>query len=331
MLKVILYLRAGCSLCDQVRSDLHGLQADFPHILTVIDIESESTLNDSLGMEIPVVEVGPFRLKAPITSEELRMTLGAAADRLRQLETINSKDFQARVDKGNTISKADRIAYWLSKHYLLLMNVFLFFYFGLPYAAPVFKKIGLDLPAEVIYKVYSPLCHQWSFRSWFLFGEQAYYPREAAQINGVISFEQATGYTDENDPARLLARSFEGNEWMGYKVALCQRDEAIWGSMLIFGILFAISGRRIGKLHWLVWLVIGVAPIGLDGFSQLFSQVPVEVLRNLLPYRESTPFLRTLTGFLFGFSTAWFIFPLMEETMKESGLFLAKKFAVQRS
>jgi uncharacterized membrane protein len=201
----------------------------------------------------------------------------------------------------------------------------------MPFLAPVFKEAGLDFPAEVIYKIYSPLCHQWSFRSWFLFGEQAYYPHAAADIHGVLTFEAATGITDLNDPSRVQARLFEGDQQLGFKIALCQRDEAIWGSMLLFGLIYALFGRRIKKLHWLLWIIIGLVPVGLDGFSQLISQLPVGFLHSILPYRESTPLLRTITGLLFGWSTAWFTIPLMEETMGESRRMLAKKFAILKS
>jgi hypothetical protein len=50
-----------------------------------------------------------------------------------------------------------------------------------------------------------------------------------------------------------------------------------------------------------------------------------------LPYRESTPFLRVLTGFLFGFGTAWFAFPNVEDSMRETRQLLTKKFAVAES
>jgi uncharacterized membrane protein len=70
-----------------------------------------------------------------------------------------------------------------------------------------------------------------------------------------------------------------------------------------------------------------VVPIGLDGFTQLFSQIPSAFIQSILPYRESTPFLRVLTGFLFGFTTAWFMFPLIEETMSDTRRMLSKKFA----
>lgn len=331
MLTVILYTRPDCHLCEQAQADLKSLQEVIPHTLTIVDIESEAALKESFGLEIPVVEAGPFRLKAPFTSQELQATLGAAADRLAQLERINDKEFQTSSERGRKISPADRVSYWISRHYLLLMNLFLLLYFGLPFMAPVFRKAGLDAPADVIYKMYSPLCHQWSFRSWFLFGEQAYYPHAAANIPGIITFEEATGITDFNDPGRTQARVFDGNETLGYKIALCERDEAIWGSMFLFGIVYAISGRRIKKLHWLLWIIIGLGPIGLDGFSQLLSQIPGNFLHSLLPYRESTPFLRSLTGFLFGWTTAWFTIPLMEETMEESRQALAKKFAILKS
>jgi uncharacterized membrane protein len=77
----------------------------------------------------------------------------------------------------------------------------------------------------------------------------------------------------------------------------------------------------------MLWILIGVVPIGLDGFSQLFSQIEWSWLTSFLPYRESTPFLRMLTGALFGFATAWFSYPYMEESMVESRQFFIKKFA----
>jgi uncharacterized membrane protein len=109
---------------------------------------------------------------------------------------------------------------------------------------------------------------------------------------------------------------------MGYKVAFCERDVAIYLGILLFGLLFAATNRRIRALHWLAWLIIGLGPIGLDGFSQLLSQPPF----SLWVYRESTPLLRTLTGGVFGFMTAWYGFPIVEETMRDARRALVVKF-----
>lgn len=332
MLTVTLYTRAGCHLCEQAKADLESLQAEVPHKLVEVDIESDAALAAQFALEIPVLEIGPYCLRAPFTRQELLVALRAAADRKAHLEKLGDASYRAALERGQRVTGSDRFSYWMARHYMLVFNLFLLLYVGLPFLAPVFKHAGMNAPAEVIYKIYSPLCHQWAFRSWFLFGEQAYYPHAAANIPGVITLEEATGISDQTDPARLQARAFEGNPRVGYKIALCQRDVAIWGSMLLFGLLFAVSGRRIPQLHWLAWFFAGLVPVGLDGLSQLFSQLPppYDFFRAVLPYRESTPLLRTLTGFLFGFSTAWFMFPLIEETMADTRRTLAKKFAANR-
>ena len=328
MITVTLYTRADCELCKQAEEDLKSLQEEIPHKLAILDIDTDPALRDAFAMEIPVVEAGPFRLKAPFTRQELKMTLGAAADRRQQLEKINDKTFQANISRTQMVNNADKISYWISKHYLAIFNAFLILYVGLPFLAPVFKKAGWNTPAEVIYKIYRPLCHQWAFRSFFLFGEQLYYPHAAANVSGVLTFEQVSGISDQTDPSRIQARYFEGDALLGYKVALCERDVAIWGAMALFGMTYALTGRKLPKLHWLIWVLVGLGPIGLDGFSQLFSQLPITFIQSILPYRESTPFLRVITGFLFGLMTAWFMFPLIEESMADTRRLLAKKFAI---
>ena len=332
MITVTLYMRKECHLCEQAKADLESLQSVVPHKLVEVDIDTDSALQSQYLLEIPVVEAGPFKLKAPFTRTELQVTLGAAADRKAHLEKLGDKSYQERVERGQKVTGSDRFSYWMAKHYMLVFNLFLLLYIGLPFLAPVFKEIGWEIPAQVIYKVYSPLCHQWGFRSFFLFGEQPYYPHAAANMPGLITFEAATGISDQTDPSRSQARLFEGNPLLGYKVALCERDVAIWGAMLLFGIIFVVTGHRFPKLHWMIWLLVGLVPIGLDGFSQLLSQLPApyNFLQVILLYRESTPLLRSSTGFLFGFMTAWLLFTNLEETMADTRRMLAKKFAVNK-
>ncbi len=333
MLTVTLYTRKNCHLCDQVKADLESLKDQHPHRLVEVDIESDPVLQAKFFDIIPVVEIGPYNLKAPITLQSLQMTLGAALDRRSQLEQVGDDKYKARVQKGQTITGGDRFSFWLSKRYLLILNLFMFLYVGLPFLAPVLKKAGAEIPARVLYRIYSPLCHQFGFRSFFLFGEQPYYPLSEANIKNVKTFEEMTGITNLADPmsfTRLDARKFTGNETMGYKVALCERDVAIYIAILLFGIVFALSDRRIKSLPWFMWLLIGIAPIGLDGFSQLFSQFNWSWLASIIPYRESTPFLRVLTGALFGLTTAWFAYPSIEESMNETRQYFIKKFAVNQ-
>jgi uncharacterized membrane protein len=334
LINVTLYTQEGCKLCDETRKHLNSLQKKFPHRLAEVDINSDSTLQKAYFDQIPIVEIGPYKLKAPITKQSLEMTLGAASDRRGQMTQVNGEEYHDRLRKGQTIAGSDGIYFWLSKHYLSLLNLLVFLYVGLPFLAPTLLKINMTVPARLIYSMYSPLCHQFGFRSFFLFGEQPYYPLKEAGLVNIKTFDQITGYNDLANPfsiSRLYARQFTGNPMVGYKVALCERDVAIYGAIVVFGLIYGLTKRRLPQLHWIIWILIGLGPISLDGFSQLFSQFNWSWLVQYLPYRESTPFLRVLTGFLFGFTTAWFAYPNIEESMRETRQFFIKKFAVVKS
>lgn len=335
MLTVTLFTREDCHLCEQAKEDLDALQETIPHRLVEIDIEQDEALVKAYALEIPVIQVGPYTIKAPFDRQKLQITLGAANDRKNQLDKIGHKEYQERVERGKKVSKADRFTYWFSKHYLLVINLMVLLYVGLPLLAPMLMKVGLDLPARGIYKVYGGMCHQLSYRSWFLFGEQPVYPRAVAEVDGYLTFNQATGLDEEG---LLVARQFVGNELIGYKTALCQRDMAIYGAIFIFGVTFAATGRKWRSLPLWAWLLLGIVPIGLDGVSQLISQwvaMPqldfLQPIFGWVPLRESTPFLRSLTGFLFGFTTAWFGYPLIEEAMADTRRIMKTKMSLVKS
>jgi len=328
MIRVTLYSREDCHLCHQVQTYLETLQAEYPHLLVVIDIDSSPSLQRQYGEEIPVIEIGPLILKAPITQDELRKALAATSAQDQpgdhQTTAVNVQPVKAKTppdapvkqyNNSNRWTRSDRFTLWFSRHYLAVLNIIVALFVGLPFVAPMLLKAGLPAPAAVIYRVYGATCHQLAYRSFFLFGEQPVYPRAEAGVSGLLSFQQATGIDEGNSPADIIAaRTFTGNPAMGYKVAICERDIAIYGAILLFGLLYALTGRRIPPLPWYLWLLIGLVPIGLDGFSQLFSQPPF----NFIPYRESTPYLRVLTGFLFGFTTAWFGYPIIDQSMRDT-------------
>jgi uncharacterized membrane protein len=330
MLTITIYTRRDHPASLEAKDNLESLKEKFPHRLVEVDVDTDPTIQKSYGTNVPVVEVGPYRLNAPFDKQKLMMTIGAATDRRGQLDRLGREDHFERVRRGQEISRADRAMDWVSRHYLALLNGLMLLYFGLPMLAPVLMNAGMKTPASIIYTIYKPLCHQFAFRSFFLFGDQTYYPLADAGISGVKTFEEASGISDIHNPtsyARVEARNFIGNETMGYKMALCERDMAIYSSIFLFGLIYAATGRRLKPLNLVLWILIGIAPIGLDGFSQLFSQMEWSWLASLIPYRESTPFLRVLTGALFGFATAWFAYPYMEESMVESRQFFIKKFA----
>jgi uncharacterized membrane protein len=319
MIEVILYTRKDCHLCELAQQYLVELQSSIPHNLTIFDVDSDPKFTKLYGFNVPVVIVGPYKLTAPIEKGDLEISLLAVRHSQEQEEKLDKEVREGQMQISVTWTKGDGISLWFSKHYLAIFNIMVFIYVGIPFLAPVLMKVGADAPAGVIYKVYGFVCHQFAFRSWFLFGDQISYPREAAGVNNLMSYEEATGL-NSND--LLAAREFVGNPQLGYKVALCERDVAIYGGILVFGIIFALSKRKLKSIHWVIWIIFGILPIALDGVSQLLSQPPL----NLIPYRESTPLLRTITGFLFGFLTAWFGYPYVEESMSENRKYLEEKY-----
>ena len=333
MLNVTLYVKKDCKPCDEAREYLVSLRSKYPHKLVEIDIASDSALEEKYTDLVPVIEAGPYSIKGPVTRQKLEMTIGAAFDRRNQLEKLDDPNYKLRVQKGQTVTTGDKISYWISRRYLLLLNLFMFLYVGLPFLAPTLMKVGAELPARAIYRIYKPLCHQFGFRSFFLYGDQFVYPAREAGLANIKSFEEVTGIEHVDDPyssTRFDARNYTGDETVGYKVALCERDIAIYLAILAFGIIFSLTGRKMKSLHWLLWILIGIGPIGLDGFSQLFSQLNWDWLSAVLPYRESTPYLRVITGALFGFMTAWFAYPNIEESMSETRQYYVKKFAINQ-
>jgi uncharacterized membrane protein len=220
------------------------------------------------------------------------------------------------------IIRLNRWVLRLSRSWLIVVLVFLVVYVGLSLVAPVLMKAGYEGAADVIYTIYSPMCHQFAFRSWFLFGDQLVYPREAAG-SSLASFEEYASSDPHfegldlyqwSSTLQLRARSFHGNQRMGYKTALCQRDVAIYTAMLLAGLCFIPLRRRLRPVPIWLYLFLGLVPIGLDGFSQLMSYPPLE----FWPVRETLPGYRVLTGALFGIMNVWLAFPYLEMSMRET-------------
>ena len=312
MTRVNLFMREGCHLCDAARDDLQALQPEYPHRLVEVDIEQDPALLRRYMEVIPVVEVGPYRLQAPFDRTDLRVVLGAAQS------GSSSKPEVTGANRARAV-RLNQIVYGIARHWLALANVMVFLYVALPFLAPVLMKAGAQGTARVIYQAYSPLCHQLAFRSWFIFGEQPAYPRVIAGTS-LRSFAEVTGLSEDDLSA---AREFTGSDEAGFKVAICERDIAIYGGLFLGGLLFAILRSRLRSLPVIAWLIAGVLPIALDGGIQLLSSI----FPHWLPVYESTPFMRTLTGGLFGVCNVWLAYPHVEESMSDTQAALAAKLS----
>ena len=306
------------SKVGKVSAWFDSLQESLPHKLHLIDLRHQRFF-EKRPEETLIVRVDEIEAVDPDNLESLRQVLIDATNR------ANSPDYRPTGAKDR-LSGRERFSLWFSRHYLALVNIILAVYVFLPILAPVMMKLGQTEPANRIYRLYRPLCHQLAFRSFFLFGEQAHYPLDVPVGTDLLSYSEISGNSGED---LWLASEFTGNAQAGYKIALCQRDVAIYGSILLFGIVFALTRRKLKPLPWWLWILLAIAPMGLDGVWQLVSRLDLSFL-GWLPSRESTPFLRVLTGAAFGWFTAWFGYPTIEESTAASRIHLEAKSAIER-
>jgi uncharacterized membrane protein len=173
------------------------------------------------------------------------------------------------------------------RHWLITANLAVAVFVGLPFLAPVLLAAGFDGPANVIYAAYQLVCHQWASRSYFLFGpEPEYGPAALTALLGADAI-----YT------------FVGSPELGYKVAFCERDVAIYVSVLLGGLVYGRFREQLPELS-LTGYALLIVPIAVDGFTQLFG------------WRESTVELRTVTGALFGAASVWLIYPRVDAVLE---------------
>jgi uncharacterized membrane protein len=171
------------------------------------------------------------------------------------------------------------------RHWLATVNICLAAFLGGALAAPSFAAFGWRSAADALYAAYHLTCHQWAFRSFFLFG------RGSGGLAAVYS---------QNQLAALGADpfGFVGGSAVGWKLAICERDLAIYVGVLIVGLVYA-RRRTIAPIGFGAFAAFAL-PMALDGFTQLFG------------WRESTWELRVFTGLLFGFASAWLVLPRLD-------------------
>ena len=231
----------------------------------------------------------------------------------------------------------------LSRHWLRVALVVIGLYAGLPWVAPTLMHFGLEGPAHVLYFAYGPFCHQFAFRSFFLFGDQPDYPRAISgtplkpyesYIANSPQFKQALSnwvgipgrsyfQSDQRFRSlRLVVRSsvrLEGFLWRpadGLQTAICERDIAIYTALFFGGLIYSIPvvRRRLRPVPIWLYILLGVMPIAIDGFSQLLGYPPF----NLWAPRETLPTFRVVTGALFGLMNAWLAFPYLELSFRDT-------------
>ena len=322
-LKVLLFYSKNAEKAkNELAERLKSFQTDFPHELVIIDVKQSDFLHAKMQKGLPRLEVGELALQGEFDSLRLANFLEEAS-----IRSLEEGPIAQTYKKALPLQKKEKRGLFLRRQFPTLIALVLTVYLGLAFLAPVMMKTGNTMAAQRLYAFFRPFCHQMASRSFFLFGSQLAYPTKLAQVPGLVTFEEASGQR-ENDVS--AASHFVGNEQMGYKIALCQRDLAIYTSLLGVTVLFIFIRNKGKNIPWYLWALLGLVPIALDGGTQLISIIRLPFL-NWFPARESTPYLRVLTGTLFGGLTAWYGLFTSDEILEEKRLALEKRALAWRA
>jgi uncharacterized membrane protein len=196
--------------------------------------------------------------------------------------------------KRDLVLFTDRQIYHLSRHWLAVFVFLVGLYIALPTLAPVLMAKGAPEVGRWIYVLYRPACHQLPERSFFLFGAKPAYTLDELWALGAVS------RTDDI----FVRQRFIGTPEVGFKVAICERDVALYGGMFLASIVFGLVRKRLKSLSLLIFGLC-LLPMAIDGGTQLIF------------LRESTWLLRVLTGGLAGAASVWLVYPHLERAFAE--------------
>jgi uncharacterized membrane protein len=219
-----------------------------------------------------------------------------------------------------------RFGIFLNKYWFLVFSLSYGMFVGLPFIAPVLMELGLAKAANVIYTIYSFLCHQFPQRSFFFFGEKFMYSLAEVQDAWQVTINP------------LVLRRFLGNPEMGWKVAWSDRMISMYTSILLVSWIWYPFRKRLANFP--IWgFFIFLIPMALDGTTHMISDfagigqgfrdhnVWLAEITNyqFLPAFYSgdgigsfNSWMRLVSGLSFGIGVVLFGFPYLDEVFESN-------------
>lgn len=228
----------------------------------------------------------------------------------------------------------NRIALGVARHWLIVFNLLLAVWVGLPWLAPAFLHWGWERAASAVYSFYAFQCHQLPERSFFLFGPKPMY--------SLVEIQSA--WQNTTDPSIL--RQWIGNVDMGWKVAWSDRMVSMYSSLLLAGIVYAFARKRIQPLP--LWgFALLLLPMLVDGGTHMISDLAglgqgfrdtnrwlAALTGDIFPATfyagdalgSFNSWMRLITGVLFGIAVIWLAYPVIDGFFADYVLLIENKF-----
>jgi uncharacterized membrane protein len=234
---------------------------------------------------------------------------------------------QPAATKTDTVTQLVEYAVlWFAQHWLLVANIALLIYIGLPFLAPLLLANGFINVASAIYRLYAFTCHQMPSRAYYLAGEQvAICHRDVAIYIFMLSGGLLFGLVRRRLrplPAAwylflILPMALDGGLQFFSELQDYITLAGVWalGFMLLGGGTLLLHRQK--KLGW-QWGVVMAAGL----FTLLYLQFVGSYSSDLVR--------RNITGGLFGLSTVWLAYPYFEETAADMARLQRKKLGLMQ-
>jgi uncharacterized membrane protein len=229
-------------------------------------------------------------------------------------------------------------ALWVYDRWLLIVTFILGILLLLPFLAPVLMALGWTGPANMVYTLYSALCHQMAQRSFFLFGQQPMYNLAdlPVSLTGNLASDTQT------------LRHFVGDPMLGWKVAWSDRMVWMYGGIWLAGLVYgSVRRRRQPKPLRLVAAGLLALPMLLDGTTHLISDVDgglaggwrytndwlAQITGYALPdwfyagdaFGSFNAWMRLVSGLTFGFACVFLAYPWLDRAFQYNAALLRAK------
>lgn len=227
--------------------------------------------------------------------------------------------------KPRQIGLMPRSVLGLSRHWLLLVNLLIALWVGLPWLGPVFMHWGWERAAGAIYFLYSLQCHQLPERSFFLFGTKPMY--------SLIEIQSVWQNTDNP----FILRQWIGNVDMGWKVAWSDRMVYMYSMLFLSSLGYGLLHKRLKPLRLRVFFLL-ILPMAIDGTTHALSDMAgigqgfrdtnvwLQVLTNnafpITSYQGDAlgsfnSWMRLITSILFGIALVGFAYPYINDSFDD--------------
>jgi uncharacterized membrane protein len=190
----------------------------------------------------------------------------------RMTDTTGSPTWQRRLDD---------IAGWGLRHWLLIVNAGAILYAGLPWLSPLAKAAGYPLAGELLFRLYTPLCHQIPERSFFVCGHQVgFCHRCTAMYTAIVAAGLLFGLLRR----RMRPTSLKAGGWLLLPMLLDGGTHLINDAL---GLGFRGGGDAIGTPNFWLRMITGVL-VGVAALVVFFPRVERE-LRGALAVLGQQP------------------------------------------